>query len=301
MLFVDPSEVREDTRLVIGELEYQIVPGLEELTGADLMISALSAPASTEQLIRMHLHHNAILVQRKHRTDLVSSLGDRLKFSIFRMRAFGARQSQCMLLFIGVLTCDRNGQAVIDGQGTGHPYWSVYSGLSTWIKHGGVIEPPLSRANLFPDWVRFKVRHIADSNQIPVKEFMPRSELAYEIDPDDPVQELVLIKDWRQTVLCCPGWGIKRVNALRELMIHDKAPDTLLSAIQYMTSDKALQIPGVGKYLVDKAIQWSGKEVVYGKTTKRSVAPPVARAKPRDRRAGHRKDNAMPNRARRKT
>lgn len=292
MLALDPTEVREETRLIVGDLSYVTVPWLEKLTGADMVVSALEAPMTTPALLRMHLHHGAVLVQRKHRTDLVSSLDVRLKASLAKMRAFGARQPQCVLLFIGVLTCDRDGKAMIDGQDVHRNFWSVYAGLAVWIKHGGVVEPPLSRATLFPDWVKFKVRHIADMNAHPRKDVIQVADPVYEVDPDDPVQELVLVKDWRATMMQCPGWGIARVNALRNLMLKDKVPDTLITALDYVTSGKITAVPGFGQYLIDNTCKWLGiaknsqiqyKEAANAKS--KPVGAAVARPKPRNRRA----------------
>lgn len=258
MIFIDPSEVRDDTRLYLGELKFVIAAGLEDYTGADMMISPLTAPASSETLIQMHIRAGAVLVQRKHRMDLVSSLGKRLKKSIAKMRASGARQGQCLLLFIGVLTCDHDGEACIDGQPTHRNYWQVYMGLSTWIKYGGCIEPALSRAGLFPEWAEMKERHVIEAYRLPVKEFVADPEEVYEIEPDDPLQELVMVKDWRRTAMCCPGWGVKRINALRQLMLADGSKDTLMAAINYMTQPKLIagRIKGIGPTLHIAARKW---------------------------------------------
>lgn len=258
MIFVDPSEVRDDTRLDLGTLEFITTPGLEECTGADIMVSPLAAPATTRPLLHMHIRKGAVLVQRKHRLDLVSSLEGRLKASLFRMRSCGARQGQCLLLFIGVLTCDHDGMAMIDGQPTFRSFWSVYAGLSTWNKYGGCVEPSLSRASLFPDWARMKERHILEAYENPVREFVEPVEAVYEVDPADPVQELVQIKDWRRTAMCCPGWGITRINQLRALMLEDGAADTLMAAVNYMTHPELVKkrIKGIGPSLFKKARKW---------------------------------------------
>lgn len=306
MIFIDPSELRADTRLHLGDLDYTVISDLEEVTGADCMISAWNAPANTPRLIELHIQHKALLVQRKHKFDLIASLDERLKSSLYKMRATGAKQAQCILLFIGVLTCDRDNHAVIDGQDTGRSFWSVHAGLSVWNKYGGVVEPFLSRATLFPDWVRMKQSHVQDTLNSPTKEFSKEIDNLYDIEADDPVQELILVKDWRRTVSTCPGWGKKRIDALRGLMVNDKVKQGLLPAIYYMTTlEQASRIRGVGQSLVTSAITWSGitesmrvnigtnlvktKGGEHAKTKrKKRVEAPVSRANPYNRRTRHR-------------
>ena len=261
MIFVDFTEVREESRLSLGDVKVTIAPDLEALTGADLMISGLTMPATSEVLIRKHIESKALLIQRKHRMDLVSSLGDRLKKSIAKMRAFGASQSQCVLLFIGVLTIDREGNAKIDGQATGRDYWSILAGMDTWVKYGGVVAPPLSKASLIPKWLLMKERHVKETIAVPRKDLILTPDILRVVENDDPLQELVVIKDWRQTVLCCPGWGVKKVqalyHALKELSGDDEP--TLIEAMAWMSDEElGSSIPGVGKGLVKKARDWMG-------------------------------------------
>lgn len=269
-LFLDPSEVRERTKAVFGDLEYTVVPDLEMMTGADMMVSVYNAPATTRKLIQMHLKNKALLVQRKHRMDLVHSLNSRLKSSLIRMRSLGARPGQCLLLFIGNLSCGKDGNALIDGVRTGRNFWSVYAGLSVWIKYGGAVEPSLPKAHMLPDWVKMKWRHIQESVDVPVKEFIVEVDPLYQVDSNDPIQELVMVRDWRRAAMCIPGWGAKRVTTLSDVMKQDGCQLTLLNALDYMTTmDKAIRIPGVGKSLVDATRRWIGNDQPSG-----VVAPP---------------------------
>ena len=240
MIFVDFTEVREESRLSLGNVKVKIAPDLEALTGADIMISGLNMPATSELLIRKHIEAKALLIQRKHRMDMVASIGDRMRKSIAKMRATGAHQSQCVLLLIGILTCDRDGKAVIDGQNTGRDYWAVNAGLSVWTKYGGVVEPPLSKVSLIPEWLKMKERHVKEIIAIPTKEFIPTPDTMRVVDRDDPLQELVIVKDWRGTAICCPGWGTKKVNALHHALKEISGEDepTLLEAMAWMSDHK---------------------------------------------------------------
>ena len=261
MIFVDFTEIREESRLSLGNVKVKVTPDLEALTGADIMISGLSMPATSEMLIQKHIDAKALLVQRKHRMDMVASIGDRMRKSIAKMRATGAHQSQCVLLLIGILTCNREGKAVIDGQQTGRDYWSVNAGLSTWTKYGGVVEPPLSKASLIPGWLLMKERHVKETITTPVKEFIPAPDVMRVVDRDDPLQELVMVKDWRGTAICCPGWGTKKISALYYALKEVSGEDepTLLEAMAWMSDHELVgSIPGIGKGLVNKARNWMG-------------------------------------------
>lgn len=265
MLVLDPSEVRANTRLYTTGLEYTLCDGLEEMTGADFLVSAMKAPCNSEGLIRLHLKHGAILVQRKHGRDLVGSLEKRMKLSLAKMRAFGANKHQCVLLVIGLMTCDKNGKCLIDGRATKRNYWAVYGGLMSWFKYGGVVDPPLSRATLFPEWVHHREVNLHDTYFNKVNEWIvpPDGYFEYPVmeDPfsDAPEQKLIAINDWRQAASCCPGWGYGRVSALYRLMDEDHAPQTLLTAIHYMTTLSLVnRIQGVGPSVVKKACTWAG-------------------------------------------
>lgn len=250
------TEVREIKRLE----NLRIVPGLEEWTGADLMISPLSIPV-TEALLKRHLQHGAILVQIKRGHDLVSSILDhRLHGSLAKMRDAGARQSQCLLLFIGSLY-NANGEAVINGSkihmSGDNTYWYVYSALSKWWKRGGVVEI-LPKFSEMPDWCVMTDTHIRDMSEHRHVADYPDDSL-YMTEDDDPLQELVLIKDWRRTLASIPGLGPARISALYKYMQSLPASSmTLAQALYILTTPEFAKEAGIGPSLVSNVRRWLG-------------------------------------------
>ena len=63
----------------------QVCPGLESLTGGDLMVTPTSLTADSDSLIKAHLDNGAILIQLKISHDFTSSVGTRLHTSLARM------------------------------------------------------------------------------------------------------------------------------------------------------------------------------------------------------------------------
>lgn len=202
-IFIDSSEIRPQSTM--PEIPGAVMSDyLEEWSGADFMVSPLEIPLTTEPLLRKHIEAGALLVQRKHGLDLVSSMGERLNTSLARMQKLGACQSQCVLLFIGVLTCDSQDQAIIDSRETGQRFWSVQAAISKWHDRGGVYES-LSRYTLIPEWCRMKLRHLNQYESAPTKQvFQTESpvQVVHEF-----LQTLVPVNDGRNTLVTLPGIG----------------------------------------------------------------------------------------------
>lgn len=213
MIFVDPTEERH---IKLDELDNAVIsPHLEELTGADLMVSLQGFPATTEALIRDHVRHGAYLIQRKYRHDIAASVGERLNLSLARMRDTGARQAQCVLLCIGVVTCTLSGHASIDGNTTQHQYWPVWSARKKWCDRGGVAWPSLSRQGLLAPCLQAVEKHMREYERsgekyiVPALDFPPDDPL-----PDDPLQLVRPVLDGRRVLAAFEGIGPVRANQL---------------------------------------------------------------------------------------
>lgn len=240
MIYIDPSELREGSLLAdLGSLPHEPLHDLEAWTGADMLITHHAFPASTEALVRQHIALGAILVQRKSGLDLVHSVGERMGSSLARMRATGARQAQCVLLFIGVLTCNHDDKAVVDGRETSVPFWAVQGAISKWHDRGGVFES-ISRAKLTGDWLRMKQKHLTEYAQEPVHSVWPtKPEMT---DTNNPLQVPQLVQDGRVTLATLPGLGPTRANAL-----WDYAPNLAeLLCLLTTPSSKVTDINGIG-------------------------------------------------------
>lgn len=129
------------------------VDGLEEWTGADILISRLMMPCKNRILLSKHIEGGAIMAQIKYGEDLAASIGDRLNESIARMREVTRRIPQHWLIYVGTLGADSEGFALINGQRThmGLSFATVDGGICGWIARGGVFYQ-LSRVGLLSEW-----------------------------------------------------------------------------------------------------------------------------------------------------
>jgi len=255
------GEVRE----VKEHPDLQIVSGLEEWCGADLMISPVSLPV-TEKLLPKHLERGAVLVQIKRGHDIVSSIQDgRLHKSQSLMKSAGANSWQCILLYVGTLY-NAEGQAVINGvkahMASSSSYWTIRATFSKWIKRGGAIEE-IPLVKMIPDWISMQERVLQDMIETPRKVFYPKRELHMPDtdDADDPLQELILIDDWRKTLNTFPGVGPTRIQALINAMTKNcPAQDiTLFDTLVWLTTPQYVKnVYGISANICNQARAWMG-------------------------------------------
>lgn len=257
-------------------IDAEASPDLEELCGADFMITPLQMPARTSALIQKHLDAGALLVQRKSGGDLVSSVGPRLNNSLARMQTFNVRNCQCVLLFCGTLDLDEDGFAIVNGIKEPYKYWSVQSAMDKWTDRGGVVKQLVSD-NLIPYWVERKEHHLREFRHFPVKRVWKIRNLPGEVEESDPIQELVPISNklgkpgyWRPMLVQIPGLGPTRVNAIYQYMrkAYGKknmagGMDTPLQALALLTGPVGLKIDGIGKGIHMNVRRWLGLEDVY--------------------------------------
>lgn len=245
------------------------VKGLEAITGADMMLSRIRIPPNNRALILKHVQAGALLVQCKIGDDLSSSIGDRLNESLARMIECNARQAQCVLLFIGVITCDIAGKALINGRKTHneHDYRAVKRAMSKWTLRGGVVQE-LSRESLLPDWCADQIKMLDECFEHPLKHIYQIG--TYPDSPpvdDDPIQLPVRVKDGRLLLIQLPGLGIELVERVWN---HT---GSLKAALNFLTdATNAGHVEGVGAGKINKirhffgmnsdegAIQWWAKE-----------------------------------------
>lgn len=85
-IFIDPTESRQGTNLPQKIIDISTpLPGLESKTGADILVSPLSLPATTNSLLERHCNAG-MLIQRKHLMDFPASIvDDRLTHSLMKM------------------------------------------------------------------------------------------------------------------------------------------------------------------------------------------------------------------------
>lgn len=247
MIIVDSSELRKGTTM--PDLDGAVISDdLESRTGADFLVSPLTMPITTDTLLRKHLKNGAILIQRKHGRDLASSIGARLNASLAKMLTWGAIRPQCVLMFIGVITCNRNNNAVIDGQQTGKSYWSILGATQKWVDRGGSFVS-LSRAGLIETWCKMRIRHLTEYKKKHTKEIWP---LAPEVEAYDKfLQVLQPVYDGRVLLASIPGVGPKAANLLYESFNGDIG--SALCWLTYPHVKGKTKIKGIGPATVKKA------------------------------------------------
>lgn len=245
MIFVDPTENDADTRLppLPGAV---VLPGLEQATGADLLLSPLDAPASTDTLLRKHIAAGALLVQRKSGADLVHSIGDRLTSSLARMHTWTMRASQHVLLCTGTLTCAPDGAALIDGREGFGKFWPVAAALARWGDRGGVV-CTLPDDALIPAWVEMRLKHLREyaTPGGELRQVYPPAD--YPMDPPaagDPLQLPILVRDGRVVLAQLAGIGPKKAEQIWEYC--GKNLGWALTLLTDEASPKTHKIAGIG-------------------------------------------------------
>jgi len=143
MIFIDPSETTKQSKLpeAVVRAGYTL-SGLERMTGADFLISALDSPKLTKaspapiHRIKLQKHTNSgLLVQRKDGNDLLASIP--------KLREIYARMSDWVdlvppwLLVVGEFKRDRRGKVIVNGRATKWNWSSYVGALDGWQLAGG--------------------------------------------------------------------------------------------------------------------------------------------------------------------
>jgi hypothetical protein len=235
-VFHDPTEARKRTRVPADLLELsKPSPKLEELTGADFVISTLKAPIRTLAIARKHAEAGALFVQRKSGNDLLSSLDDRRLFaSTFKMSKTRARMSQTILLTTGIFAPfwgDGQSEAVtMVGQPqfeaetwpniawvkNYHLTWSRFTAsMSKSVDRGLRWEQVLTDADLTA-WFKMKMRHLVEYDDKNTKHLYPTPEYPEQVDArPEALQMPVVVTDWRLALSTVPGFGPTKCEAVK--------------------------------------------------------------------------------------
>ena len=250
-LYVDPSEMKNDSQFKkckgIGELKPISLPGLEEMTGADIIISPPNLPKpSNKFLLKMHLEKGALLVQLKFGFDLIASVVDgRLPHSQAKMLATGASSNQIILLFIGLLfepTVSEadlmlilNGQIVskVISQAKNLKFPHYIKQRLLWEQRGGLFENIIFLENV-KMWIENAASVAFESKS--VKQVW------------HPKQELLLIDDWRNLLANLPGLGEKKANDIYN-WLEDKSFYGFMAALK---DESIKDVPGIGAGIISK-------------------------------------------------
>jgi len=258
MLYVDPTELRDQSRLPKDVVEVaKPLPHLEDLTGADMLITIRDYPATSEALLRSHCE-SGTLVQFKRRSDFMSSIitEDRLWREIYKMRLWCSRP---WLVITGV-PFDIRGSAVIGEISnrrmmpndmascklTGHKglsYAAVDGAFDAWQYYGGYSKY-IPDDSFLLSWINRQTTLLKAIDSGDVSELPPRS-VQRELIDSTQIAWLAALFD---------GVGRKTALVIFETL-HEKLGRiaTLYEAIGYVLSYMAVEIPGI---TMPKIAEW---------------------------------------------
>lgn len=240
-VFVDATEADTDTRLPQAVIATgRVLVGLEKWTGADILLTPLSAPPLPETLTEARPHMLALkrhceageLIQRKTGRDLTSSI-PALPGIEWRMQQW---TSYPRLLFVGDLGYDARGTALIDGQDTGFSYQAVIGALDAWQARGGCVTM-LSRDGALPRWVSLRLDHLKAPSEAKLFYRQPRQKLL----GSDPALDILTV---------FPGVGLTRGKALLE------KHSSLVRVLMALSDPKAVErghVEGMGEITYRRA------------------------------------------------
>lgn len=251
MIFIDPSESRERTRLPDTILsQAKVINRLEEFTGADLLVSTLKLPLRdltdddvTTNLLRRHCE-NGYLIQRKSGRDYLNSIPD-LSHILYRMCQWTPAP---ILLISGQFMPTREGTVCVDGQDTDWSYNAYLGGKWVWQNRGLQTE----RFNAVG-----KVVEVLRDSLIP----SVINVLLDSLRDDNPLHRLTLHNPIPRQVIGEPDWSIY-LTALKigigedKMTILQRNMKSLADALCYLSDYdnlRAHKIEGIGKSHVRRA------------------------------------------------
>jgi ERCC4-type nuclease len=223
MLFADPSELRAATRLPPAlQKSARPCPDLEKRTGADLLVSPLTIPATSDDLLRRHCQAG-VLIQRKTGGDLAASIIDkRLEHDLVRMLEWTDRP---WLVTVGTIE-NRNGKAFIDGRAT-MSYAAITGSLDWWQFRGGYLTQLVDDGSLI-NWIGAWLRKLESLEANPEKTIHR-----------DPIQSIVL-NPKTGMLMALPGLGEERSTTLLRA-----ASNRLAKALEIITGQETY-VEGIG-------------------------------------------------------
>jgi hypothetical protein len=259
MIGIDATEARVNSRLpsLPGAV---VLDSLEALTGADILISALQAPATTETLLRRHIAAGALLVQRKSGLDLVNSMGEVMNYSLARMWQAGGRQGQNVLLFSGVLSMDASGAAVVDGHTCTSSYWNVVGALGRWNDRGGVVER-VDSDSLIPQWCAMRLKAVEEYAKPGggIKSVYPPTDYPPDLPAQhDPLQLPIPVRDGRLVLAQLAGIGPKLADEI--WLASGKNLGFSLTILTDRGSPDWCKLKGIGVKIIDNIRRQLGLE-----------------------------------------
>lgn len=191
---------------------------LEDITGADFLLSVAPYPCRTPALLQKHVDSGAVLVQHKSTLDLLNSLGERLDDCIARMVECATNKMtyQRVLVATGIFTWTLKAgkkYVVLNGVDTDVLWNSLRGAIGKWEGRGGRYVNLPSDADI-PEWCEMTLRHMTEFAQYPVKMVYKTARMPDAIPEADLFQFPISVKDARNTLINIPGCGPQLVEWL---------------------------------------------------------------------------------------
>ena len=256
MIIFDSSEKSGKSDKVIKNMKYQ--SWIEAETGADVIVSPLDDIPLNRGTLLQHMASGAVLIQIKHESDLVASIGERMNECIARMIPITRFAWQRQLVPVGLYHHGESDHVQYSAptNRAAKPYWikaqppksfqALQSAIWRWIKRGGVFVPFIHN--------RKELGHYLEREQIDLIEMSQSDKIVFPSLPaiyddpreDDPLQQVQIIDDGRTILAAFPGIGQQRAQDL-----WDYDGGKLFMSIMRLTSPGVNLPKGIGKKTVE--------------------------------------------------
>lgn len=224
MIFVDEDVNVTDARKA---------PRLQNLCGANAMISAKLYPPVNEAMLTKHIREGAILYRVVTHQDLRNTESDALLFGLHKMIQMGAKTHQCVLL--------------VDSSHGIPDYDSIVKKVDEWVDFGGTSMSTYGyRASYY---LNMRDQSFAEREERRKSVLMPLF---------GPRLELEVPTDWTITLATFPMLGYKGAKVVRKLIVDKGLGDDLLTALIFLTTDDDLNSDATWADVRDRARKWLG-------------------------------------------
>jgi hypothetical protein len=265
MIFYDPSESKQGTRLPEPIVKSGVaLPGLEALTGADLLLSPLLLKLdeldSKPSQIKFAKHAEAgMFIQRKTGRDVTHLITDHSEI-IARMHPWCKRIAPWLLL-VGSYNCNKDGALVVDGQALQWSYEAFIAALDAWQYQGTVTSnfdgggiTVLPRDIIVTPWVNRWLDKLRAPESTKI------------LAPKQASQILTLTKDenqpWRVTLMTFPGIGEELATRIADYCGTLADSLAFISNPDHILLKQDAKFPdGFGPSKFAKAHIWLGLEI----------------------------------------
>lgn len=249
MLIIDPNDAPHLPSACLS-LPHLVLPGLEDATGADIVLSVWNAPVINTSLRWQHVE-KGVGYQLKRGADLIHSVHDgRIMNQLARMHSFWGVAGEKWAVHIadvGVgkksMTVEREPVLYLDNAESDFPYKSYLSAIRNWQRAGGHWLT-LSPSYPFETWVTDEEERIAS-------------------DPDirlirKPEVKLTQLPAQVETLATFPLLGPTRAIALWRELKKQGSTQSLTQALVWLSDGWAERVEGIGKGITKRAREHLG-------------------------------------------